>query len=217
MKYFITIIFSISYLFAQNDRVKVQGDYSYTYGDSETLLEAKNICYSMAIREAIESHSIFISSTSTVTHTALNDLIQTISSGYLEEITIIEEKIDGRNVYYKVEAFVQPELVKQTINRELKRIKNSGEYEAIVENEDIKVLSVKKRFSSDGSQKVYVVYKQKIAYKPTEIMIDWNDYDGIPLGGEKAYTEKRLRKGEIRSLSFYIPSEAISYRVWLKE
>ena len=79
------------------------------------------------------------------------------------------------------------------------------------------MLSVKKRFSSDGSQKVNVVYKQKIAYKPTEIMIDWNDYDGIPLGGEKAYTEKRLRKGEIRSLSFYIPSEAISYRVWLKE
>jgi hypothetical protein len=171
----------------------------------------------MAIREAIESHSTFISSTSTVTHTALNDLIQTLSSGYLEEITIIEEKIDGRNVYYKVEAFVQPELVKKTINREIKRIKNNGEYNSIVENGNIKVISVKKRFSNDGSQKVFVAYKQKIAYKPTEIMIDWNDSDGIPFEGDKAYTEKRLRKGEIRSLSFYIPSGAISYRVWLKE
>jgi len=211
------LIITLSLLFAQIDRVKVQGDYSYTFGDSETLLEAKNICYSMAIREAIESHSTFISSTSTVTHTALNDLIQTLSSGYLEEITIIEEKIDGRNVYYKVEAFVQPELVKKTINREIKRIKNNGEYNSIVENGNIKVISVKKRFSNDGSQKVFVAYKQKIAYKPTEIMIDWNDYDGIPFGGDKAYTEKRLRKGEIRSLSFYIPSGAISYRVWLKE
>ena len=207
----------LSLLFAQSNRVKVEGDYSYTFGDSETLLEAKNICYSMAIREAIESHSTFISSTSTVTHTALNDLIQTLSSGYLEEITIIEEKIDGRNVYYKVEAFVQPELVKKTINREIKRIKNNGEYNSIVENGNIKVISVKKRFSNDGSQKVFVAYKQKIAYKPTEIMIDWNDSDGIPFEGDKAYTEKRLRKGEIRSLSFYIPSGAISYRVWLKE
>jgi|TARA_B100000315_G_C14495325_1_gene549660 hypothetical protein len=211
------LIITLSLLFAQIDRVKVQGDYSYTFGDSETLLEAKNICYSMAIREAIESHSTFISSTSTVTHTALNDLIQTLSSGYLEEITIIEEKIDGRNVYYKVEAFVQPELVKKTINREIKRIKNNGEYNSIVENGNIKVISVKKRFSNDGSQKVFVAYKQKIAYKPTEIMIDWNDSDGIPFEGDKAYTEKRLRKGEIRSLSFYIPSGAISYRVWLKE
>jgi hypothetical protein len=213
----IILIITLSLLFAQIDRVKVQGDYSYTFGDSETLLEAKNICYSMAIREAIESHSTFISSTSTVTHTALNDLIQTLSSGYLEEITIIEEKIDGRNVYYKVEAFVQPELVKKTINREIKRIKNNGEYNSIVENGNIKVISVKKRFSNDGSQKVFVAYKQKIAYKPTEIMIDWNDSDGIPFEGDKAYTEKRLRKGEIRSLSFYIPSGAISYRVWLKE
>ncbi len=213
----ILFIITLSLLFAQSNRVKVEGDYSYTFGDSETLLEAKNICYSMAIREAIESHSTFITSTTTITHTALNDLIQTLSSGYLEEITIIEEKIDGRNVYYKVEAFVQPEVVKQTIIRELKRIKNNGVYDAIVENENIKVISVKKRFSKDGSQKVYVVYKQKIAYKPTEIMIDWNDYDGIPFGGEKAYTENRLRNGEIRSVSYYLPSEAISYRIWLKE
>lgn len=213
----ILFIIILSLLFAQSNRVKVEGDYSYTFGDSETLLEAKNICYSMAIREAIESHSTFITSTTTITHTALNDLIQTLSSGYLEEITIIEEKIDGRNVYYKVEAFVQPELVKKTINREIKRIKNNGEYNSIVENGNIKVISVKKRFSNDGSQKVFVAYKQKIAYKPTEIMIDWNDSDGIPFEGDKAYTEKRLRKGEIRSLSFYIPSGAISYRVWLKE
>ena len=60
MKYFISIIICLSYLFSQVERVKVQGDYSYTFGDSETLLEAKNICYSMAIREAIESHSIYI-------------------------------------------------------------------------------------------------------------------------------------------------------------
>ena len=101
---FIYLLLSITLCFSQSEKVKVTGDYSYVYGDSETLLEAKNICYSMAVREAIESNSIFISSTSVVTHSQLNDLIQTISSGYLQELKIVEEKIEGRNIYYKVEA-----------------------------------------------------------------------------------------------------------------
>ena len=58
----IYLLLSITLCFSQSEKVKVTGDYSYVYGDSETLLEAKNICYSMAVREAIESNSIFISS-----------------------------------------------------------------------------------------------------------------------------------------------------------
>ena len=45
---------------AQSDRIKVTGEYSYTYGDNESLLEAKNLCYTMAIRNAIESLTVFI-------------------------------------------------------------------------------------------------------------------------------------------------------------
>ena len=157
MKYFISIIICLSYLFSQVERVKVQGDYSYTFGDSETLLEAKNICYSMAIREAIESHSIFISSTSTITHSALNDLIQTISSGYLEEISIVEEKIEGRNIYYKVEAYVEPDVVQESIGREVKRIKNRQDYKSIVRNDIIKVLSIKKQLHHLIESKFYYV------------------------------------------------------------
>jgi len=192
-------LFALQDICAQSSRVKVFGDYSYVYGDSETLLEAKNICYSMAIREAIESNSIFISSTSFVTHSQLNDLIQTISSGYLQELKIVEEKIEGRNVYYKVEAYVEPDVIKASIGR----------------NDIIKVLSVKKQFRSDGDQVVSVVYKQVKPYTQTEIMIDWLDSDDIPIGGEKGITEKRLRKNEIRKVQFYIPLGAFSYRVWL--
>jgi len=208
-------LFALQDICAQSSRVKVFGDYSYVYGDSETLLEAKNICYSMAIREAIESNSIFISSTSFVTHSQLNDLIQTISSGYLQELKIVEEKIEGRNVYYKVEAYVEPDVIKASIGREVKRIKNNKEYQSIVRNDIIKVLSVKKQFRSDGDQVVSVVYKQVKPYTQTEIMIDWLDSDDIPIGGEKGITEKRLRKNEIRKVQFYIPLGAFSYRVWL--
>ena len=201
--------------FAQTNKVKVTGDYTYLYGDSETLLEAKNICYSMAIREAIESNSIFISSTSVVTHSQLNDLIQTISSGYLQELKVVEEKIEGRNVYYKVEAYVEPDVIKESIGREVKRIKSGQDYKSIVRNDIIKVLSVKKQFRSDGDQVVSVVYKQVKPYTSAEVMIDWLDSDDIPIGGEKGYTENRLRQNEIRKVQFYIPFEAFSYRVWL--
>ena len=201
--------------FAQTNKVKVTGDYTYAYGDSETLLEAKNICYSMAIREAIESNSIFISSTTVVTHSQLNDLIQTISSGYLQELKVVEEKIEGRNVYYKVEAYVEPDVIKESIGREVKRIKSGQDYKSIVRNDIIKVLSVKKQFRSDGDQVVSVVYKQVKPYTSAEMMIDWLDSDDIPIGGEKGYTENRLRQNEIRKVQFYIPFGAFSYRVWL--
>tara|TARA_Y100000294_G_C8491465_1_gene310942 strand:+ start:73 stop:795 length:723 start_codon:yes stop_codon:yes gene_type:complete len=214
IKTFAIILFT-TLCIAQNNKVKVTGDYTYTYGDSETLLEAKNICYSMAIREAIESNSIFISSTSVVTHSQLNDLIQTISSGYLQELKVVEEKIEGRNVYYKVEAYVEPDVIKESIGREVKRIKSGQDYKSIVRNDIIKVLSVKKQFRFDGDQVVSVVYKQVKPYTSTEVMIDWLDSDDIPIGGEKGFSEKRLRQNEIRKIQFYIPYRAFSYRVWL--
>lgn len=52
MKKLLIALMFIGVLFAQNNRVLVEGDYTYTFGDSETLLEAKNICYSMVVREA---------------------------------------------------------------------------------------------------------------------------------------------------------------------
>ena len=209
------LLLSLSFCFSQTNKVKVTGDYSYLYGDSETLLEAKNICYSMAVREAIESNSIFISSTSVVTHSQLNDLIQTISSGYLQDLKIVEEKIEGRNIYYKVEAYVDPDVVQASIGREVKRIKDRQDYKSIVRNDIIKVLSIKKQFRPDGDQVVSVVYKQVKAYTQSEVMIDWLDSDDIPISGEKGYSEKRLRQNEIRKIQFYIPFGAFSYRVWL--
>ena len=212
---FIYLLLSITLCFSQSEKVRVTGDYSYVFGDSETLLEAKNICYSMAVREAIESNSIFISSTSVVTHSQLNDLIQTISSGYLQDLKILEEKVEGRNIYYKVEAYVEPDVVQESIGREVRRIKNRQDYKSIVRNDIIKVISIKKKFRSDGDQVVSIVYKQVKPYTATEIMIDWLDSDDIPIGGEKAYSEKRLRLNEIRKIDYYIPYEAFSYKVWL--
>lgn len=86
-----------------------------------------------------------------------------------------------------------------------------------IENNDIKIIKIKKKISRDGSTKIYVTYQQKIAYKPSKIMIDWLDNDGMVLDGERKYTKTKLSKDEIRSLSFYLPEDAFNYKVWLKK
>ena len=133
----------------------------------------------------------------------------------MQNLKIVEEKVEGRNIYYKVEAYVDPDVVQESIGREVKRIKNRQDYKSIVRNDIIKVLSIKKQFRPDGDQVVSVIYKQIKPYTQTEVMIDWLDSDDIPINGEKGYTEKRLRQNEIRKIQFYLPYGAFSYRVWL--
>ena len=99
-----------------------------------------------------------------------------------------------------------------------KNLKNQKTHKDLnIENDRISIINIKKRLSSDGSNKVYVTYRQKISYKPTEIMIDWLDVDGIPFDGDKKYTKSKVKENEIRVVSFYIPDESVNYRVWLKK
>ena len=57
------IIFTVSNCYA--DEI-IKGHYCYTYGDNESLKEAKEITRTLAIRNAIESYRVFITSASTV-------------------------------------------------------------------------------------------------------------------------------------------------------
>ena len=105
-----------------------------------------------------------------------------------------------------------------TYNDDKKTLKNQNAHKDLnIENDRISIIKIKKRLSSDGSNKVYVTYRQKISYKPTEIMIDWLDVDGIPFDGDKKYTKSKVKENEIRVVSFYIPNESVNYRVWLKD
>ena len=72
-------------------QAKIQGDYCYQYGDSESLMAAKEISYAMALRKAIETYKTFVASTSVVKDFKLRkDLVETIASGYVENIKIIK-------------------------------------------------------------------------------------------------------------------------------
>ena len=83
----------------------VQGHYCYTYGDNESLKDARELTRLLATRNAIESYRVFITSTSNVKNFQLtNDLVQIISSGSLKDIKVIEHKEQGRTICETIQA-----------------------------------------------------------------------------------------------------------------
>lgn len=197
------------------EKIKIIGEYSYTYGDSESLVEAKSICYSMAVRNAIESYKTFVTATSTVKdYQLIKDLIQTISSGYVEDLKTVKETVKGRTVYAEVEGYIVPGVVDKVLKREVSRIQGK-EPEGIANNGYIKILkirAVKKRI-------LRIIVTYKIVQKITQsvILIDYYDSNGNPIDGAKKYSEGGLMVGEIRTVSFDPPFSAQSYRVWLPQ
>lgn len=206
----------------ENKLIEVIGEYQYTYGDRESLLEAKHIAYTMAIRRAVESYQIFVEATSKVKdHRVLNDLVQTLSSGYLKDIKVIKEFERGRTVYCKVQAYVAPSVIKTVIEREMSRAQ-SKEAPGMLENEQLKILSVKEErdqfcYGKEGRW-VRILFKAKRNYTPTKIIADLFNAEGEQLPGTRALTDKSdLSEGEISYAVFCAPPDVASYKLRLPE
>lgn len=215
-------------------RVQIEGEAEYNFSDNETLIEAKALCYNMALRNAVESYQVFVSSMSDVQNMQLrNDIIQTLSTGYIENLTVVSEKIDKNNntIYYKLKAHIQPEPFKKALKQEVKRRSNFAKPSAVTEGKYLTILNIIER-----DREIIVVYKKKAKYGRyfydqcvfqedymtlednqciDFIKIDYYDNDGIPIGGAKRKTEGALDPNEIRKLTFLKPRSTKTYRVWV--
>jgi len=213
--------------------------YTYTYGDNESLLEAKSLCYSMAIRNAIESFRVYVLATSEVQNYHLkNDLIQMISSGYLEDTKIIEEDVVGQKVHYIIEAYLCPSKIERIIKQKIAKINN--DYEVIDSNRYLKIVGVTERNSEikvtykvleewggdyEETMKAFRsginTYKRELDKvedigKKYRIMIDYFDEDGNPVGGDyRDLSENSYVKDQAGTVKFVKSKEVKSYRAWL--
>lgn len=208
------------------EKVRIAGEYSYTYGDNETLTEAKNISFGMAVRNAIESYKTFIVATSTVSdHALIKDLIQTISSGYIENLKIVEQRISGRNVYTSVQGYIVPAVVDSLLEREVK--KHKQEPEAVDDNGYLRILNVKRVRESQGEVLEVIVkivepvnsgslFYDAAKYK---VCIDFFNSRGEPTGGDCGSIRDDMDKmvhGQLTTIRFEsIPTSTTSYRAWL--
>ena len=194
---------------AHASQTRIRGHYCYQYGDSESLMMAKEISFAMALRRAIETHQTFISSTSILKDFELKqDLVETIASGYVNNIRIIEEQVLETTVCTTLEGFVEPEAVKKIISKKVERSRNTrrGEFQGLVSSNNIKILNYKivekkdkvvepqnayyRRHRSNlvtytTSDYVRVVYQARnsIAYHATKLIVDCFDEDGNPIHG----------------------------------
>jgi len=96
----------------------IKGTYSYTYGDLESLVEARQTCKDLAIREAIESYHIFVESSTTVENFQLKeDIIHSISTASLRNVRIVEQLEEGRTITITIEGTVDQDEVKENISK----------------------------------------------------------------------------------------------------
>jgi len=115
------------YVSDDNSNYKIiSGEYCYTYGDNESLVEAKKKARELAIRDAIESNEIYLESIKVLKNLLLEvDVVKTISSGVIKAIKVVNKSIEGKTICYKIKAKINPQDVERIIKEKLKRYNKS--------------------------------------------------------------------------------------------
>ena len=114
MKNILVLLILIFSLILSAKIVKVEGEYTYTYSDDETIVQAKKKCLDFAKRDALEKFATYISSESVYkNYMTEKDQVVARSLGVLKNVVINEENIDRANstIFYKVSAEVDEEEV----------------------------------------------------------------------------------------------------------
>lgn len=166
---------------------KISGSACYTYGDNESLVQAEQMAKTLAIRNAIESYSTFVESTTQVKDLQLStDLINTVSVGQVKDIKVLKRLESGRKLCYTVEGFVEASELRNAITKYLEggndhtQLQNNGYIEIIGESAQL-ILHCEKpspdnksrlsnMFRLSGDEIINDTTLAKIGYKEYECM-----------------------------------------------
>jgi hypothetical protein len=117
----ISLLFLTSLAFTvQAEKIQVEGQACYTFGDNESLVEAKQFCFDLAKRNAIERYCTFVrSETLTKNYQLEKDVVDTLAAGSLENIKIIEETKKNREICYRITGVVDEASVKKYLEQRI--------------------------------------------------------------------------------------------------
>ncbi len=139
----------------------IEGRGCYTYGDNETLIEARSFATTLAMRNAIESYLVYVESLTTVSNYKLKkDEIETISGGYLKNIRIISHTENNRTICEIIQAVVTPSDVLAAIKKVVNN-KNVYHTKKTLENSYVKIID----FELNKLSWLSILYQSKINIK----------------------------------------------------
>lgn len=142
---------------------KIQGHACYTYGDNESLVQAEQTVKMLAIRNAIESNTILIESTSQISNFQLtSDLIKSVAAGQVKELKITKFPQSGRTLCCMIEGVVDPVEMRDAIRDYL-----TGEKENVrlTDNGWIRILA-----HNVSEQPYEEYYARRRKFSPSEII-----------------------------------------------
>lgn len=200
----------------------IQGKYCYTHGDNESLVAAKELTRTLAIRNAIENYQTYVVATSGIKNfTLTNDIVMTLSSGYLKNIKSTGDSISGRTVCESVTATVNPEDIGATIKREYATRSAQIEEKGVDSNDHLKILrTFREKDSLFVIYEVIKPYSGVLASLKLEFTINvlYLSSDGQFLfTGKSGIGEIAVKnRGVVGTAEFYpVPPNAASYKVFL--
>jgi len=99
----LTVGLGLPHLTAAAQTSEVEGQACYTFGDNESLIEARQFCFNLAKRDAIERYCTLVrSETLTKNYQLEKDVVDTLAVGFLRNIKIVERTERGREVCYRI-------------------------------------------------------------------------------------------------------------------
>ena len=210
---YVTAITILAILLAEvaNAAETIKGHACYHYSDNESINDARDIALSMAKREALESYSVFVESTSTVENYVLkNDLIASLTAAVLKNLKVISKSEDTKNrkVCRTIQAKIEPLDVKSQIETKIKvyKRKKANFPSGLPENTAIKVLKVEEE---EILNNLYITVWCKGNFYG-RAMITWYDKDGIPDHTEEGEVICS-RSGAVRTISLRRPRPPMTY------
>ena len=193
MKYCIlTTIFTCVIAYFSDSNVlaadHITGRACYHYSDNESLIAARDITLSLAKRDALESYLVFVQAASKLDNFQLkNDIVATITGGYLSNMRVLEEKEDvqKKEICRQISADIDPFTVKEQVQARItsQKLISENSPTGLPENKLLRVLKVDKR--SCGSRNevqcvfVSVLCKQE-ARHISGPRLTWIDSNGMP-------------------------------------
>ncbi len=227
----ILVLFLCAGVFAAEE--VITGRYCYQYGDNETLLEARQLTRTLALRNAIESYHVFVEAAAIVDNFQItNDIVQSLTGTYIKNIQIAEQTETDHKVCMTVIGSIDPAvfdtILKNQVRRRIQLVQQMG----IDNNGALKVLSVSPIKFNDKGQKVIETVVKVLEHtgrldsvqfrnsKPEfKVCITYFDRSGTEMSGDSQFIHTQadgLASGEIRTVAFKDPPiGAVTWRVWL--